>query len=397
MKIVLVSRFYSMRQGGIAVYVAYLFDELIKRGHDVKIITQQPASAVKNEEKYRDHIIYLPPHKKSLWFLFRISFLKKYEKFVHNLYYAYKVRKSLLKLAKTFKPDIVEYADIEGEGVFHPKSVCPYVVKLHIGHDFLHKEGTKIPYFWKGIAALERKMIYRADGVCAPSQWLADEAGSIYRFSAGKVHYVTNPINTEIFHPVSEIPNDRKKEILCVARLEKRKGVICLAEAVKTVVDSIPEAHFVFLGTDRNSDVGGSQEAELRDLFKKQGVGESVSFQTYSSREHLLRAYAMAAVVAVPAKLENCPYSVLEAMSCGKATIVSNSTGMKEMILHGNTGMFFQPNNSRHLAEVIIGLLRDPAQCKKLGDNARSRILEVYEAGKVAQETLTFYKEILKN
>jgi glycosyltransferase involved in cell wall biosynthesis len=84
--------------------------------------------------------------------------------------------------------------------------------------------------------------------------------------------------------------------------------------------------------------------------------------------------YARAAVVAVPL-VENDfqagVTTILEAMAMGKAVVVSATSGQKDVIDDGVTGMMVSPGDARGLGEAIRFLLDHPRERKRLGSNAR--------------------------
>jgi spore maturation protein CgeB len=72
---------------------------------------------------------------------------------------------------------------------------------------------------------------------------------------------------------------------------------------------------------------------------------------------------------------------VLDIMCCGKAALVSRSRWDKEIssIQHYFTpGEDYIPYDLDDLAEVAESALRDPERCRRIGRNARHRILEAH-------------------
>ena len=79
-------------------------------------------------------------------------------------------------------------------------------------------------------------------------------------------------------------------------------------------------------------------------------------------------------LVVHPSQTEACPYSVLEAQACGKAVVGFRVGGMTEVVQDGQTGVLVPPYDEAALAEAMIGLLRDPARCRRLGQAGRRRV-----------------------
>jgi glycosyltransferase involved in cell wall biosynthesis len=63
--------------------------------------------------------------------------------------------------------------------------------------------------------------------------------------------------------------------------------------------------------------------------------------------------------VLVPSRDEVTPLVILEAMSAGKPVIASAIGGIPEMIVDGQTGFLFPPQDARQLADIIARLAKD--------------------------------------
>lgn len=61
---------------------------------------------------------------------------------------------------------------------------------------------------------------------------------------------------------------------------------------------------------------------------------------------------------------------VLEAMSHGKPVIASNIGGLPELVLHGKTGLLFEPNDVTALAKCIKYLLTEEELAFNMGHEA---------------------------
>jgi glycosyltransferase involved in cell wall biosynthesis len=98
--------------------------------------------------------------------------------------------------------------------------------------------------------------------------------------------------------------------------------------------------------------------------------------------------YARAAVVAVPlvpTDFQAGITTLLEAMSMGKAVVVSRTAGQRDVIEDGVTGVMVPPGDAGAMREAIARLLADPAERARLGANARAAVeerfsLDVYAA-----------------
>ena len=56
----------------------------------------------------------------------------------------------------------------------------------------------------------------------------------------------------------------------------------------------------------------------------------------------------------LPSLNEGMPYTLLEAMACGKAVIGSDISGINDVIVHGKTGLLVPPKDTQALASAIL-------------------------------------------
>ena len=399
MNICFVTRFYppDTGGGGIAAYTRYVALGLLRRGHRMTVITQfapqsrsEPFLNIEGIDVYRLNA----PFVSYRWT--RLPVVGRHIRFLRDVVYAWWVRRTLARLSLTFAPDITEYADIDAEGLFHPP-VSPYVVKLHVPHAVLRPYYTshQAPYARRGIEALEAHAVRRADGVSSPSNWLAQEVADLYGLDSARIPWVPNSIDTDFYSPSADPNGDGPTSVLYVGRLEPRKGAQVFAQAIPAIARAYPETRFIFLGADRPGALGASQKAELETYFEREGVRDHVRFHGHATPDVFRAYYRRATVFVMPSLFENCPYTLLEAMACGKPTVVSRAGGMTEMIDDGKTGLLFETGDSISLAEKVIELLKSPSRRSELGQAAREAILQRYSLDIGAEATEKFYQHVL--
>ncbi len=104
----------------------------------------------------------------------------------------------------------------------------------------------------------------------------------------------------------------------------------------------------------------------------------NVTARRYSYRE-LRELYANALFVVVPLYDNDFQAGVttlLEAMSMGKAVIVTRTVGQKDVVIDGETGIYVSPGNVVELRAAIQRLIDNPDEASRLGLNARKAIVD---------------------
>jgi glycosyltransferase involved in cell wall biosynthesis len=95
----------------------------------------------------------------------------------------------------------------------------------------------------------------------------------------------------------------------------------------------------------------------------------------------LRRLYGRASVVVVPVMPADYPFgitAVLEAMSMGKAVVVSGTEGLRGVVQDGQTGLVVPPGDVPTLRQAVSQLLAHPADRRRLGEAARRVAIEQY-------------------
>jgi glycosyltransferase involved in cell wall biosynthesis len=101
------------------------------------------------------------------------------------------------------------------------------------------------------------------------------------------------------------------------------------------------------------------------------------------------------ALFALVSPHEGHPKSLLEAMSCGVAILGADSPGIREQIVHGETGWLVGPD-VESIRAGIQHLLANPSLREKLGANARRFVLENYSLDRILGMEYAVYEEIIK-
>jgi len=182
--------------------------------------------------------------------------------------------------------------------------------------------------------------------------------------------------------------------ILFVGRLDDIKGLKCALQAFRIVLSIHPHCHFIISGN-------GSFDTYMEEC---EDIWTYVTWTGWISKEKLYDLYSIADLGIMPSFHEQCSYVAIEMMMHGVPLIASTSTGLKEMVEDGITGLHIpvveQPEkveiDSSLLAEKMLYLLQRPEERKRMGTNGRKRYEIVYSAEVFRQNMLNFYGSLFK-
>ncbi|MFI0487336.1 glycosyltransferase family 4 protein [Actinomadura sp. 9N215] len=159
---------------------------------------------------------------------------------------------------------------------------------------------------------------------------------------------------------------------VCVSRLVPRKGQDALIHAWPRVLRSVPDAALLLVG-------GGPYRADLQRLAVSRGVDESVVFAGGVPWDELPAHYDAGDVFAMPCRTRRSGLDVeglgivyLEASATGLPVVAGDSGGAPDAVLDGETGAVVPGRSVARVADAVAGLLSDPREARRMGDNGRA-------------------------
>lgn len=145
--------------------------------------------------------------------------------------------------------------------------------------------------------------------------------------------------------------------VVCSGRLHRQKGQQRLLDAWPAVRRAVPGAVLALVGD-------GPDRAALA-ARGVEGVG------LVGQVEHVERWLAAADLVAMPSTWEGMSLSLLEARALGRAVVVTDVPGMREVVTPGS-GAVVPLDDADALAQAVVQRLQDPALRAEEGRLARA-------------------------
>jgi glycosyltransferase involved in cell wall biosynthesis len=407
MRICIISREYppDTGWGGIGAYSYLHANTLAQLGHDVEVV------ALAKEDVTATPAVQNGAHRGADYYiaLHRVPWgkaLSRLDKINHCLPSSHYTIKCATALWKTFhalhaqRPfDVVEAPEHLGEAIFPALTrVCPLVVRLHTPHFKIVDDGLNNlarNFDTNLLGTLERLAILEANLVTSPSRDLASYVCAKTGLDLKTVCMVANPVDADKFSPEGKraLASNGKLIVLFAGRLEERKGVYQLMDAIPQVVKQVENVRFVLIGKDTDTGPGGSSAKKiLEERLAASKCSQYVEFINHVNLEDMPACYRSADLCVVPSLYDNAPYTVLEAMSCGKPIVATSAGGIPEYLVHNETGLLVPPGDVAALAKSLTELLLDKQRRERFGVAARERTLSVYDKREVAAKTVDAYK-----
>lgn len=145
----------------------------------------------------------------------------------------------------------------------------------------------------------------------------------------------------------------RQRVLLTVARLsspERYKGYDKVIEAMPTILDRVPDAHYVLVGK-------GDDRSRVERRVREMGIEDHVSLAGFVPEGELRDHYNLCDVFAMPSKGEGFGIVFLEALACGKPVVAGNQDGSRDALCDGELGALIHPDDVREIAQTLSDIL----------------------------------------
>lgn len=227
---------------------------------------------------------------------------------------------------------------------------------------------------------------------CSKTMW--HELQGVFQIPSDKLQIVPNGVYPEIFDTQEDIPSIRQnyaasdeKIVFYVGRLVREKGLGVLVDAIPHVLRQHEKVKFVIAGK-------GPFEQELKNQAKALGVENRIYFTGYIDDSIRNVLYKAADVAVFPSLYEPFGIVALEAMAARTPVVASDTSGISEIVLHGVNGLKAFTNNPVSLADNIVWMLQHPDHAHKMRDRAWEDVLTLYNWDKIAATTTEIYEDI---
>ncbi|MGD0028164.1 MAG: glycosyltransferase family 4 protein [Candidatus Bathyarchaeia archaeon] len=188
-----------------------------------------------------------------------------------------------------------------------------------------------------------------------------------------KITCIPSGVDVDVFKPSMESYED-DSSILYFGPLSSFRGIDVLLAAYAEIRKRFTPARLVILARGAKPD---------RNWLKKtESVANLEIVWGTLNQEEVIRYVQRSSVVALPFKFWpqiECPSTILEAMSMGKAVVTTSIGGLQEIVQNGENGLVIPPNDSKKLANVILDLLKRPEVRDKMGKRARQHVEHFYD------------------
>lgn len=205
---------------------------------------------------------------------------------------------------------------------------------------------------------------------------------------SAKVKVITNFVDTELFKPDERTIVDDKTHIICVGTIGVPKNIIRFIEAIAQIIKNGKDVYVDWYGKD----LGDEYSKETHEKVRYYGLEDRIIF--HSPKSGIQEEYNKADVFCLPSIYEGYPNVLCEAMSCGLPVVCSKVSDIPQIIIDGENGLLFDPQNINEMVDVIQQYLELPQTMKeKMGIKSREIAVELFSKEKFLNDYLVLLSE----
>ncbi len=292
--------------------------------------------------------------------------------------------------------------------------VLPFLLwRVHLVHLHLSKEGScwrkylllhwvwlfSKPYllhchsggfadFYTSLPSQKREkingMFAKAAGVMTVSRHWKDYYLRQFHLLPERVKVLRNMVRPAL--PVARNNTQPQPYLLYLGLIHATKGAFDLLDAYSLLpASTCPD---LVLAGNGNID-------EAKAYAQKLGVAEKVHFSGWVAGEEKAALLAGATALCLPSHAEaGVPFVVMEALAAGVPVVVSDVTGMRELLTDGDNALLVPVSDSKALAGRLTALLEDEAKQQHLRLRGK-QLVQQHSPDMYMHQLVAFYRQLL--
>jgi len=194
---------------------------------------------------------------------------------------------------------------------------------------------------------------------------------------------VYNGVDPVIPAAAVDQPAKRGLTLLFVGRLAPIKSLPTLIRAVAIAAERVPDLQLWLVGH-------GAERPQLDALVEELGIQDSVTF--WGERLDVAGFFSAADLYCMSSTSEGLPMSLLQAMSVGLPSIVTDVGGMAEVVRNFHAGLTTPVGDASAMAGAIVQLAADRERRVLFAQNARAAYGEHFTLERMEASYMELYR-----
>lgn len=340
---------------------------LQKRGYELIVVTSRGHLDPPDEAQYKGIPVYRFP--------FQAVLLRR------DLNELKAIRQQVTRLKQTFKPDLIHINSGQPSIFFHEHTEAAHLASTLVT---IHSPLTHV----SGHNTLLGRVLLSA-------HWVTTVSAAILTDIRQLVPEIT-PCSSIIYNGLA-MPSLQPAplsfgapRLLCLGRVVADKGFDLALAAFASLIDRFPHARLVIAGD-------GPARPDLERQAAELGLIDAVEFTGWVIPEKVPELINTATLVIMPSRWRE-PFGLvaLQAAQMARPTVAARVGGLPEIVVHQQTGLLVEKENSTALAESIAFLLEHPGVATQMGLAARKRAQKAFGLERFVDAYDALYQKLVQ-
>jgi len=297
---------------------------------------------------------------------------------------------------KAEKPALVHchFATDGAQAMYVAESAgVPLICTLH-GYDVTTKDEYLAKTLLGRIYLRRRERLWEKAAKFVPtSQYIRDRAVQA-GFPAEKMEVLYSGLDLSKFEP-RDVPRDPNL-VLFVGRLVEKKGGPYLLKAVANVAKKRPEVELAIIG---DGPLRASMEAEAKALgINCRFLGKLMNPEPGNSVHDWMRkarVFCGPSVEGADGNTEGVPFVFVESHALGLPAVSFNHAGIKEAVIHGETGLLAPERDLDTLSAYLLRMMEDDAFWERCSARAKTWARERFDLNVLTNQLESLYSSVI--
>ncbi|MFT4643977.1 MAG: glycosyltransferase involved in cell wall biosynthesis [Urechidicola sp.] len=278
-----------------------------------------------------------------------------------SLFSDFKAVINTIKILKKEKPSIIHSHSAKGGIIARTASLFYKVNVLHTPQAYSYLSSPKgikrnmfllIEKFFKNINSI----------LVASSQSELNRGLNEVGYKKSKALLFNNSINPIQINSSDNISISLPDNFICsVGRPSFQKNIEMMVEVIREVKIKTPNIHLVLMGVGEYS----PNKESVEKLIEEYGLAENITLIPWIAREEIFKIINKSKLYISTARYEGLPYSIIESLALGKACVVTDSDGNRDLVKNEINGYVVKENDVKTMANRIFALYNDLELLKK--------------------------------
>lgn len=296
--------------------------------------------------------------------------------------------------------DVVQYQNLD---LLHVHYAIPHAAVAYMAKKILLAQGRYLPVITtlhgtditlvgnnRAFAPVVEFSINKSDGVTAVSQSLKDDTLKLFNIQRD-IKVVYNFIDFDRFRKTDKehfkkiIAPNGERIVAHTSNFRKVKRVEDVILIFKKVYDKVP-SKLLMIGD-------GPERQNAERMCREIGLCDEVRF--LGKQDAIEELLAICDLFIIPSESESFGLAALEAMACEVPVISSNSGGLPEVNIHGETGFMSDAGNVNEMARYAIELLQNEEMLARFRKNALAQARR-FDIDNILPDYEAYYEEVLE-